>query len=386
MTDDSRYIAYVHTGIWPSPSPSTVFVTGTAWGLSHHSPCLLIIRNGSPQSTGEVFRTLTGRDVPEHLTVSRTGFGKSLPGHARFYLGAFRTIRNLDRTKRIRAVITRSIGFLPYLTYLHARYRIPCLFETHDFFGDLSARNDLPRSLKNMKRSQFERRFLPRTSGIVCLTESQRDLLMKRYPSVESVVAPTGLFSVERRPEPPEKLLCYIGSLEPHKGVGLILDALSRIVDRDVKLLVIGGKNEREKRSLIELAHLVGAADRVRVTSWIHHSDIGHHIGRCIAGLVPLRDTPFNRHITSPLKILDCFSRCVPVIASDLPSVRFYVKDGTNGLLFQPDSASSLAETIDRYFAANLFNGFADNIRRDALQYLWTERGRIINDFIHNIS
>ena len=102
----------------------------------------------------------------------------------------------------------------------------------------------------------------------------------------------------------------------------------------------------------------------------------------CIVGAVPLSDTPFNRHITSPLKILDCFSRTLPVIGADLPSVRAYVEDGRHGLLYEPGSHESLAEALDLFAAGGMFEEMSANVEAHAPRFLYSERGRTIVSFV----
>jgi len=383
---NEQRILYIHTGAWPSPSPSIVFVTGTVFGLAHHNPEELIIRNNSSAPTKEIFHEITGEDMPERCEIIRIGEGDSPQGHSRFYRKAARHVGRCAKRGEVRAVITRSIGFLPYLAYIRKRYKIPCFFETHDFYSDLSLRTDLKKNARIRKNNWYEKLFLPRLDGIICLTDTQAELFRRFYSSTPVTVAKTGLMKVERNDKPREKRICYIGSLDAHKGLGTILTALRQTVDKDVRLHVIGGKHEHEMREFKDLAQLVGVGNRVNISGWVHHSDIWHMMDRCIAGIVPLSDTPFNRYITSPLKILDCLSRSLPVIASDLPPVREYIEDGIHGVLFSPDNPENLAETIDRYVAVNMFDCMSKAIEPYAQRFLWTQRAGKIVEFINGLS
>ena len=132
----------------------------------------------------------------------------------------------------------------------------------------------------------------------------------------------------------------------------------------------------------MEFARLVRAEGRVEITGWVHHADVGHYLDRCIAGIVPLADTPYNRLVTSPLKILDCFSRSLPVIAADLPSVREYMEDGVHGLLFPPDDPDELAAALDRYVAGNMFAAMSPAVETHAHSFLWDRRAEKMLGFI----
>ena len=383
---DVKKIIYIHTGEWPSSSPSTVFVTGTAYGLALHGPTVLIIRNNSIKPTPEIFGKLTGTDIPEQLEIERVGYGGKTPGHTGFFKEAMKCVAIHAKRGQAGAVITRNIGFLPYLTYIQLRYKIPCYFETHDFYSDLRLRTDLKKTPRIFKNHFFEQIFLPRLDGIICLTDTQKELFQRYYPFQRVMTARSGLIRVERPETHREKRVCYVGSLDAHKGLGTVLSALTHTVDRELKISVIGGKNEHEIRDFMNLAHLMGVEQRVLVSLWVHHSDIGHMLDRCIAGIVPLQDTPFNRYITSPLKILDFFSRSLPVIGSDLPPVREYVKNGKHGILFMPDHPESLAEALDHYVAGNMFEVMSPEVEIHAAQFLWYNRGRKILNFIHDTS
>ncbi len=383
---DNKKIIYVHTGIWPTPSPSIVFVTGTAYGLAHHIPTVLIVKNGSSGSSDELFHSITGVNIPENLEIIRAGAEGRIPGNSKFFRNTVRLIKSMIKKGEAHAVITRSIGFLPYLVYIRLRYGLPCFFETHDFYGDLSLRTDLKKTPGILKKHLFEKGFLPRLDGIICLTETQAGFFRKLYTSIPCTVARTGLLCVEKKETKRDKQVCYIGSLDAHKGLATALSALAKTADKDLKLIVIGGKNEHEKREFMGFARLLGVENRVRVIKWVHHLDIGHLIDTCSAGLVPLSNTPFNRYFTSPLKILDYLAHSLPVIASDLPPVREYIEDWKHGILFEPDSPESLANALDHYVARNEYETMSQEVKEHARKFLWTNRGAKIVDFINNVS
>lgn len=381
-----KEIYYIHTGHWPSASPSIVFVTGTMHGLAQHTPTHLVVQNNDTASDGEVYRRILGREKPGRLIVHRIGKNGRPQGHFRMFRTARHIIEDAAADGRVAAVITRSIGFLPYLAGIIRKTGVPCYFETHDFYGDLTQRPDLKCSLLMYKKHLFERRYLPRLNGTICLTEPQADLFRGCYPGVPVAVAPTGLLSVTRPDTRREKVFCYIGSLDPHKGVGLVLDALTETRDNGIGLLVIGGKTSREIDVLRQYADLRNVGGRTEITGWVPHTEVFRHMDRCTAGIVPLGDTPFNRAVTSPLKILDCFSRSLPVIASDLPSVRAYVKDGVHGILFPPGNVTACADAMGRMANEADVDAMSRAVASDAEGYLWERRAEKILTFIEHTS
>ena len=375
-------IIYVHKGEWPSNSPSIVFVTGTVYGLAAQCPATLIIRNNSEKDTGAIFKSITGREVPDNLHIVRLGSTKKKVSPLAFYREAVKIIGNIHRESTVRGVISRNVGFLPFMLYIKKSMGIPCFFETHDYYGDLSLRKDLKKGLNTLKNHWYERIFLPRINGLICLSAIQSEIFRKRYPGIKTVIANTGLMEQVNTIRPDSKTICYIGSTDTHKGLNTVLSALTKTSDKNIRLLIIGGKNEREKEIMLGIADEMGLSGRVNITGWIDHSGIGDLMDNCMAGIVPLTDTPFNRYITSPLKIMDYFSRSLPVIASNLPATGEYIQDGRNGFLFTPEDPENLAMILDRYFSGELFSKMSKEIELTAKKYRWENRGTIISEFI----
>jgi len=381
-----KEIYYIHTGHWPSASPSIVFVTGTVHGLAQHTTTHLVVQNNDTAPDSDIYNRILGREKPGRLIVHRIGKNGRPQGHLRMFRTARHIIEEAAADGRIAGVITRSVGFLPYLAGVRRKTGVPCYFETHDFYGDLALRPDLKRSLLIYKKRFYEHRYLPRLNGVICLTGPQADLFRGCYHGVPVAVAPTGLLSVTRPDTRRDKVFCYIGSLDPHKGVGTVLNALAETRDPDIGLLVIGGKTGSEIDVFRRYADLRKVGGRIEITGWVPHADVFRHMDRCTAGIVPLGDTPFNRVVTSPLKILDCFSRSLPVIASDLPSVRAYVKDGVHGVLFPPGDVKACAVAMDRMANEADIDAMSRAVAADAEGYLWERRAEKILAFIERTS
>jgi len=66
-------------------------------------------------------------------------------------------------------------------------------------------------------------------------------------------------------------------------------------------------------------------------------------------GVVPNRSQPaISARYTSPLKVFEAMAVGLPLVASDLPSLRELLADGVDALLVAPDDPAALAAGIRR--------------------------------------
>lgn len=373
-------IAYVHTGTWPSPSPSTTFVTYNAAALAEVcGGCTLYVRRGGGSPPAQVLRQGFGMDMPEGLRVEAIrrllGFTNRL-----FLARAEKLVRREHRSRGLDAVMTRNVTFLPRLVRMRRELGVPVIFESHDFHADISLRDDGG----SARRQRLEREWLPEVSGLVCLQSRQAELYRGVFPDLRIDVAGTGAPMVGP-PDSPGDGLAYVGSLDPHKGLDLLLQAAEASRQRP-PLLVAGGKSSAEVEAFRARASRLAPNVRVEVTGWLDKPGLSRCLHRAAVGVLPLRDTFFNRNLTSPLKLFDYYAHGIPVVSSDLPALRELVDDGGTGLFFPPGDSKALAGVIDRLCSDDVLLA---TLRRGALQKArrrrWTGRAEKLAGLVREL-
>ncbi|HEY5865092.1 MAG TPA: glycosyltransferase family 4 protein [Candidatus Tectomicrobia bacterium] len=143
--------------------------------------------------------------------------------------------------------------------------------------------------------------------------------------------------------------LVYIGGMSERAGIFVLLDALALLArqgstpsvrlagytDGAVGLAAIHqGITQRGLRQQVELH---GRIPHTQVPAWIRSGRIG------LVMLQPI--AKFMKNI--PTKLFEYWACGLPVIASDLPPIRPFLTEGTNGLRFDPTSAADLARAIN---------------------------------------
>ena len=179
----------------------------------------------------------------------------------------------------------------------------------------------------------------------------------------------------------------YVGQLYPWKGAGLLIDAATMLPG--VKIVVIGGlpagRNGVPDPQVAELgrrADDVGVGARIQFRGYVPYGGVAEALRGAAVAVLPLPDEPVARYFTSPLKLFDYMAAGVPIVASDLPSLREVLRHGENALLVPPDDAGALAQAIERLLAdPGLAARLAARAQHDAAGYTWDARAARLIDF-----
>jgi glycosyltransferase involved in cell wall biosynthesis len=152
----------------------------------------------------------------------------------------------------------------------------------------------------------------------------------------------------ERPKEAPERYLIYFGALQAWQGVDVLLKAFARLKDlRDLHLVICSSNYSRRVKLLKKLAEKLEIDERIIWHFGLTEDELAPWLGHALLSVAPL--TECSRNIEqgcAPLKILESMASGVPVVASDLPSVREIMTDREHGRLIHPDREGELARTI----------------------------------------
>ena len=103
----------------------------------------------------------------------------------------------------------------------------------------------------------------------------------------------------------------------------------------DFSLTLVGGRNQQElsyAKNLIEEKNI----RNIKLKGWVFYEDLENVISNASVGLMLLPDNFYNKYLTAPNKLFDYISMGLPVVCSDLPSVRNLIPSGHPGVIFIP--------------------------------------------------
>jgi len=140
--------------------------------------------------------------------------------------------------------------------------------------------------------------------------------------------------------KPNSKLrFAYIGSIMPHKGVHVLVEAFSKLTDTSAELRIYGdpGYNPNYYERIRQMVtnpgiRFMGRFDNNRVYEILAETDV----------LV----VPSIWYENSPLTIHEAALAGVPVITSNIGGMAELIKRMKNGLLFEVENANNLCEKM----------------------------------------
>jgi len=137
-----------------------------------------------------------------------------------------------------------------------------------------------------------------------------------------------------------QKVVLYVGRLDPIKGVSYLLHAFKLVLQgcRDALLLVIGtGKYEGEYR---KLAHRLGVGRHVKFLGYRQHSYLPYYYNVADVYVLPSLDENWSN------TLMEAICCEVPVVATDVGGNSILIKDGQTGFLVPPRNVEVLADRI----------------------------------------
>ena len=136
-----------------------------------------------------------------------------------------------------------------------------------------------------------------------------------------------------------KRVLAFTGRLVPHKGVDVILQAMT-LLPEDVVLLVVGAGPRLP--SLVGQARRLRIEDRVRFCPVVSDEELPRFLSLAEMFVFPSQ----NRLEGFGLVVAEAMAVGLPVVIADMPGVREVIEPGREGLLVEPLIASDLAEKV----------------------------------------
>lgn len=274
---------------------------------------------------------------------------------------------NVERVFRITTVHAR--GFVPYSRVSFWIHRISFAYAALRYAARRDARlaytrDELIAWFLSFGSRQFVyevhegrwnfmvRRAMRKATLIAVLTRGLKDFFTSHGVAEKKIIVSPDAVDLKdfSHPEPCEvarkrlrlpldkKIVLYIGLIDAWKGTDTFFAAADTLPE-DIVPAVIGGRPE-------QVAELAKQHPRVRFLGFRPYRELANN--QVAADLLILPNSALHTisaRDTSPLKLFTYMASGVPILASDLPSLR-EVLDEKTAAFFKPDSPDDLAKRI----------------------------------------
>jgi glycosyltransferase involved in cell wall biosynthesis len=167
------------------------------------------------------------------------------------------------------------------------------------------------------------------------------------YPSIDFVEAAK---SKTQESFPKNALVLHLGGHERNRGTELMIEAFSMVIRNrpDSHLLLVGHFVPPELETEVrEHIHAQGLDEKVTITGRVPFEEIGNYLSQAAVGWVPWQAYLKNKK-NIPTKLFEYMAYAVPIVASDLASIKPFVLDNQNGFRVKPADSLAHASAILR--------------------------------------
>ena len=384
---------------FPLERANGVQIVKTAAALARAGhPTTLVVRRSDPRETAEIL-SLYGIDADSRLEVRRLDVGHrrgrlALP-RLRFLARA--TFMSLSALLKGAVVFTRDLQLADAVLSLLGGARV--VYECHAVEtllyrerATIYGTSEPAHEAKARRVERRERRVWQRAAGFVTTTAGIRTSFEAAYgPREKTRVVPNGCDVPASRDFPglaaerPPRVL-YAGQLYPWKGVDVLIEAIATI--GAAQLVVLGGiEGEDDVERVRALVAARGLEGRVALRGTLPQAQVAQELARAAVVAVPFLKTGMTERHTSPIKAFEAMAAGRPIVASDLPSSREFLRDGENALLVPPGDVAALSFAIRRLLDDQaLARRIAEAAYAEAPSYSWDARAHRLGELLREVA
>lgn len=267
------------------------------------------------------------------------------------FVELYQMFKLIFKAVTIRAKIyhAHDLDTLPAAYLASLRFRGKLIYDSHELFTE--QREYIPSPLKFIMQ-WVERHLIKKATGVITVNQSIAMELSKRY----SVPMPLSLRNFMKKVSFEESLasnmvqlgeirVLYHGGYQKGRGLEEVIKSVV-YWEENIKLYLRGyGPIENILR---ELVRANGFSDRVHFLEPVPMDRLIEEAAFAHIGVLPYKPSCLNNLYSLPNKLFEYMMSGLAVVASDLPEIRRLNDEVDFGLLFNPKTPESIADTVNK--------------------------------------
>jgi len=306
---------------------------------------------------------LPSESIYEGIHVHRISWPKiRIFGGLSFWFKSYRIIKKIKTD----VILAQNIEIGKYVYLLNKLIKKPYV---------IWARGSDVNFLFEGKKDRTLKRALKKADAVISLTDDMKEKI-KKFCDRDVIVIPNGIdlklfediskkglrekYGLNKT----DKVILYVGTLRPVKGLPNLIEAVKTIDDKNKRLLIVGRGEEREnlenlvkKLEIEKIVTFIGRVPNKEVFEYMAASDIL---------VLPSLSEGF------PNVILEAMASGLPVVTTKVGGLPKIVNEGVNGFLVDSKNSKQLSEKIFLLLKDEKLRGeISKNNLNEVKKYSW---------------
>jgi glycosyltransferase involved in cell wall biosynthesis len=293
-------------------------------------------------------------------------------------------LRALIRQERPELIYERHAFFLSATARLAERHGIPLIVEVNELAGDERVRaqpwfSGLARAADRFTFARARRivvvsPHLKRRIVEMGVAE-EKVLVLPNAVSEEMLTAKVDPGSVRERLGCREAIVVgFVGWFVPWHRLEVLLAQFAPLAREEGRLRLMLVGNGPLKEALMKQAEELGISDRVIFAGAVPHGEVPSYVAAFDVAVVP-----HSNEYRSPIKLFECMALGRAVLAPGTEPIAEVIRDGENGVLFEPEKAETLGERLAGLISNEGLRGrLGAQARADVMErHTWLQNARV---------
>ena len=275
---------------------------------------------------------------------------------------------------------------LPAAAFASLLKNCTLIYDAHEYYGGLNIFNNKP--IRKNIWMILEWLSIPLVDVLITVSEPLGELYRKRYPQLKKVDIIRNVPKFEE-PKNSEKftdssfkhIIIFHGHYKPGRGLQNLVQSMKYLPE--VKLVLVGG-GELKDRLLNLVSDL--KLTNIEFVDYINQNELISHAAKADIGIVLFEATSLNYSFALPNKFFEYAMAGLPILASDIETLKYYVQKYDTGKTVNPDNIEQISNTLKEMLSDNFnLKKWKNNCLQMAMECNWENESKKLEKLYNEI-